>query len=228
MSPEQIGLIKKILYQLNRSAMVLESIKSQVPLEKILGTGRFKLDEAEEMSSQWLPVPRGEEETETEEYGISNFVFRSDRPFHPQRLWDAIGDDMETGSFQNVLRSKGIAWIASRHDWADNWSQAGCSVMLEPAGFWWASAPEDLWPEEADVIAENNTQMVGEYGDRQQELVFIGQNLDQEHVTRVLKTCQLTDQEYALGPASWEYFDDPMLPIEFVTEGDDSEGVFKA
>ena len=225
-SPEQIGLIKKIIGQLNSRATILESTKSQVPLKSIVGTGRFKFDEAEELSSDWLAIPRGEEETETEEYGISNFVFRSDRPFHPQRLWDAVGDDMETGLFRNVLRSKGIGWIASRHDWAYRWSQAGCSVVLEPAGFWWASAPEDSWPEEKDVVAEIEGRMVGEYGDRQQELVFIGQKLDQEHVTRVLRECQLTEEEYALGPPSWEHFQDPMPPIEMSTEDDYPEGEF--
>ena len=225
-SPEQVGLIKKIIGQLNSSAIVLDSTKSRVPLAKILGTGKFELDQAQEMSSDWLTIPRGEEETETEEYGISNFVFRCDRPFHPQRLWDAIGDDMETGLFQNVLRSKGIAWIASRHDWAYNWSQAGCSVLLEPAGFWWASAPKDSWPEEKEVIAEIEARMIHEYGDRQQELVFIGQNLDQEHVTRVLKECQLTDEEYELGPPSWEHFVDPMPPIVFDTEEEYPENEF--
>ena len=222
-SPEQVGLIKKIIGQLNSSAIVLDSTKSRVPLAKILGTGKFELDQAQEMSSDWLTIPRGEEETETEEYGISNFVFRCDRPFHPQRLWDAIGDDMETGLFQNVLRSKGIAWIASRHDWAYNWSQAGCSVLLEPAGFWWASAPKESWPEEEQAIVEIETRMNGKYGDRQQELVFIGQNLDQAHVTRVLKNCLLTEEEYELGPGSWEHFQDPMPLIEF---DDDPEGEF--
>jgi G3E family GTPase len=227
-SPEQIGMIKKIISQLNSSALVLESNKSQVPLDKIVDTGRFKLEEAEELSSDWLTIPRGEEEPETEEYGISNFVFRSDRPFHPQRLWEAIGDDMETGLFRGVLRSKGIAWIASRQDWAYNWSQAGCSVLLEPAGFWWASAPDDSWPEDEETIAEIKSRMVHEYGDRQQELVFIGQNLDKEHVTRLLKQCQLTDEEYVLGPASWEHFVDPMPPIEFETEDDYPEDEFAA
>ena len=227
-SAEQIGLIKKMIGQLNSTATILESTKSSVPLKNILGTGRFKFDEAQAMSSDWLAIPRGEEETETEEYGIANFVFRSDRPFHPQRLWDAIGDDMETGLFQNVLRSKGIAWIASRHDWAYNWSQAGCSVMLEPAGFWWASAPQESWPEDDQTLAEIDARMVDDqYGDRQQELVFIGQNLDQAHVTRVLNKCQLTDEEYALGPASWEHFQDPMPPIEFETEDDYPESEFQ-
>ena len=218
-SPEQIGLIKKIISQLNSSAIVLESTKSNVPTASILGTGRFKISEAEELSSDWLAIPRGEEETETEEYGISSFVYRTDRPFHPQRLWDAVGDDMEEGLFKGVLRSKGIAWIASRHDWAYNWSQAGCSVLLEPAGFWWASAPEESWPEEEEILAEINARMIYEYGDRQQELVFIGQNLDQQHVTRLLNECLLTRDEYELGPASWKYLQDPMPPI--VLEEDD-------
>lgn len=223
---EQIGLIKNIIRKLNGTALVLESTKSRVPLDQILGTGKFKMDEAEDLSSDWLTVPRGEEETETEEYGISSFVFRSDRPFHPQRIWDAVGNDMDTGLFQGVLRSKGICWVASRHDWAYNWSQAGCSVLLEPAGFWWASAPEESWPEDEDLVAAIEARMTNEYGDRQQELVFIGQNLDQEHVTRVLKECQLTDEEYELGPASWEHFDDPMPPIELEEEDDYPEHEF--
>ena len=225
-TPEQIGLVKKIIGQLNSTATVLESTKSRVPLKEILGTGRFELDGAQEMSSDWLAIPRGEEEAETEEYGISNFVFRSDRPFHPQRLWDAVGDDMETGLFRNVLRSKGVAWVASRHDWAYSWSQAGCSVLLEPAGYWWASAPKESWPEEKEIIAEINARMIHEYGDRQQELVFIGQDLDQEHVTGVLKTCLLTDEEYELGPGSWEHFQDPMPTIELEEEDDYSEGEY--
>ena len=226
-TPEQVGLVKKIISQLNGTAEVLESTKSRVPTAKILGTNKFQLSQAEELSSDWLAIPRGEEETETEEYGISNFTYRSDRPFHPQRLWDAVGDDMEEGLFRGVLRSKGIAWIASRHDWAYNWSQAGCSVLLEPAGFWWASAPEDSWPDEEEVIAEIQSRMKHDkYGDRQQELVFIGQNLDQEHVTKMLNQCLLTDDEYELGPPSWAHFVDPMPPIELEDEDEYPEDTY--
>jgi G3E family GTPase len=226
-SQEQIGLLKKLIGQLNSSAKILESTKSSVPLDSVLGTGQFQFSQAEEMAEDWLAIPRGEEETETEEYGISNFTYRSDRPFHPQRLWDAVGEDMEEGLFRGVLRSKGVTWIASRHDWAYNWSQAGCSVVLEPAGFWWASAPEDSWPEEEEVIAEIKKRMIHEYGDRQQELVFIGQNLDQDHVTRLLNECLLTDEEYELGPPSWNHFVDPLPEVvmeEDYPEGDYPEG----
>lgn len=214
---EQIGLIRKIISQLNSCATVFESTKSRVSIDNILGTGKFKMDAAKDLSSEWLAIPRGEEEAETDEYGISNFLFRSNRPFHPQRIWNAVGDDMEGGLFKGVLRSKGIAWIASRHNWAYNWSQAGCSVLLDPAGLWWASAPDDSWPEDENLLAEIEARMIHEYGDRQQELIFIGQNFDQQHVTRVLESCLLTDEEYELGPDSWEHFKDPIPPIDVET-----------
>jgi G3E family GTPase len=92
---DQVGLVKKIISQLNSTAKILESTKSSVALDSVLGTGQFQFAQAAEMAEDWLAIPRGEEETETEEYGISNFTYRSNRPFHPERLWDAMGEDME-------------------------------------------------------------------------------------------------------------------------------------
>ena len=175
-SEQQVSQLKQIIRHLNQNADIQESTKSVVPLDSILGTGRFEMSQAEEMP-EWLAVPRGSEETETEEYGISSFVYRSDRPFHPKRLWDTISSDMDEGLFQNVLRSKGLTWIASRNDYAYNWSQAGCSILLEPAGYWWASAPEEEWPEDDAEVADIQSRFNGEHGDRHQELVFIGQIL---------------------------------------------------
>lgn len=216
-SPYDVEQLEQIIRRLNSDAEILHSTESQVPLSKILGTGRFQLAEAEEMP-EWLSTPRGEEETETEEYGISSFVYRRKRPFHPQRLSDALGGDMEEGLFQGVLRSKGMMWIASRNDWAYDWSQAGCSIRMNPAGFWWAAASEEEWPTDEEEIAGIRARMEGEHGDRHQEMVFIGQGLDQQTVERCLDSCLLTDLEFAQGPDVWANFDDPFPPIEVETE----------
>ena len=215
-SPYDLEQLVQIIRRLNSDAEILHATESRVPLSEILGTGRFQLDEAEEMSD-WLSTPRGEEETETEEYGISSFVYRRDRPFHPQRLSDALNDDMEEGLFQGVLRSKGMMWIASRNDWAYDWSQAGCSIRMNPAGFWWAAADEDEWPTDEEEIAEIRLRLVGEHGDRHQELVFIGQGLDQQVVERQLDRCLVTDLEFGQGPDAWSNFEDPFPPIETET-----------
>ena len=209
----ELEQLNQIVRRLNSKAHVLHATESCVPLKEILGTGRFQLEQAEEMPD-WLAVPRGQEETETEEFGISSFVYRRDRPFHPQRLSDEIRNDWDDGVFSGVLRSKGLMWVASRHDYAFDWSQAGCSIRMDPAGTWWASTPDDEWPAAEEEIAEIRSGFLGEYGDRHQELVFIGQGLDQERIEDVLDQCLLTDVEYEQGPEAWSDFQDPLLPVE--------------
>jgi G3E family GTPase len=122
----ELEQLNRISSQFNETAKILNTTESRVELSEIMGTGLSSLDEAESRPG-WLEVPRGEEETETEEYGISSFVYRANRPFHPRRLTDALDADMEDGLFAGVLRSKGLMWIASRNDWAYDWSQAGGS-----------------------------------------------------------------------------------------------------
>lgn len=212
-SPYELEQLDQIIRRLNSNAEIVYATESRVPLSKIVGTKRFQLAEAEGKSS-WLSVPRGEEEPETEEYGISSFVYRRSRPFHPKRLNDVLGGDLEDGLFLGVLRSKGLMWIASRHDVAYDWSQAGCSVRLNPAGFWWAAAPEDEWPDDKEMASEIQSNFSGEHGDRHQELVFIGQGLDQQHTERILDCCLLTDLELAQGPRKWADFEDPLPLID--------------
>lgn len=216
-TPYDLEQLDQIIRRLNPDAEILHATESRVPLSTILGTGRFQLEEAEEMP-EWLSIPRGQEETETEEYGISSFVYRRDRPFHPQRLCDALDGDMEDGLFRGVLRSKGLMWIASRNDWAYDWSQAGCSIRMDPAGFWWAAASEEEWPTDEERIAEIQSRLTGEHGDRHQELVFIGQGLDQESVEGHLDRCLLTDAEFGQGPDAWSKMEDPFPPIELEAE----------
>ena len=215
----ELEQLDQIIRRLNPAAQILHSTESQVPLPKILGTGRFQLAEAEAMP-QWLAVPRGEEETETEEYGISNFVYRRDLPFHPKRLTDALDNDMDDGLFSGVLRSKGLLWIASRNDWAYDWSQAGCSIRMNPAGYWWAAAPMEEWPEDEESCEEIRSKFVGDYGDRHQELVFIGQGLEQSRIESILDGCLVTDSEYEQGPDAWIDFDDPLPAIELEADDD--------
>ena len=217
-SPYDLEQLDRIIQKLNPNALVLHSTESRVPLSEILGTNRFQLAEAETMPD-WLADPRGEEQTETEEYGISSFVYRRNRPLHPKRFNDlVIKGDLDEGFFAGILRSKGLLWLASRHDCAFDWSQAGCSIRLNPAGYWWAAAPEDEWPEDEDQIAEIRANFVGEYGDRHQELVFIGQNLDQHLIESMLDDCLLTDEEFVQGPAVWEKYEDPLRPLESENE----------
>lgn len=216
-TPYDLEQLNQIIRRLNPKAEILHATESRVSLPAILGTGRFQLAEAEQMPD-WLAVPRGEEETETEEYGISSFVYRRDRPFHPKRLADLLDGDMNDGLFAQVLRSKGLMWIASRNDWAYDWSQAGCSIRMDPVGFWWAAAPEEEWPSDQAEIEEIRTRFLGEHGDRHQELVFIGQGLDRERVESILDRCLLTDDEFVQGPSAWLELEDPLPPIELESE----------
>ncbi|TWT73340.1 GTP-binding protein [Allorhodopirellula solitaria] len=217
LSPYELEQLYRIVSRLNASARILTTTESRVELGEIMGTGLFSLSDAEQQPG-WLEVPRGEEETETEEYGISNFVFRSDRPFHPQRLVNALDADMDDSLFTAVLRSKGLVWIASRHDWAYDWSQAGCSIRLDPAGYWWASAPDDAWPEDEVLLDEIQSKLTGEHGDRHQELVFIGNGMNEQNIRSILEDCLLSDSELAEGPEAWAGYEDSLPPIEIEAE----------
>ena len=220
-SEERLRELDQVVRRLNPAAEVLHSTESRVPLSQILGTGRFRLSEAE-ASPEWLATPRGEKETETEEYGISSFVYRRTRPFHPERLANVLEGDMDEGLFAGVLRSKGLMWIASRAEWAYTWSQAGCSIRLDPAGVWWSWLPDDgraEWEEfaDGDAAAAGNPEAGGEpdrYEEPQQELVVIGRHLDRGRVERILDACLLTDAEFGMDPNAWAEFPDPLPTFE--------------
>jgi G3E family GTPase len=216
-TPYDLEQLTILLRKLNGTARIVHSTESRVPLEQILGTGLFSLEEAEQQP-EWMAVPRGEETTETAEYGITNFVYRSRRPFHPQRLSSALDASLEDGLFTGVLRSKGLVWIASKNDWAYDWSQAGCSVRIDPAGLWWAAASEEEWPDDEADVAAIKSQYVGLYEDRRQELVFIGNAMDESSIREILESCLLTNQEYVKGPEYWETLTDPFPAIQLQDE----------
>ncbi len=199
--------LRALLKKLNPSARVLESQFGRVPPSEILNTNLFAESWAAGMND-WMTVPRGQESTETEEFGISSFVYQARRPFHPQRLWDLL---MEDGEFYaRLLRSKGYIWLASRHDVCGEWSQAGQVVSLDPTGRWWASLPREEWPaDDPETLEELQSQWVEPFGDRRQELVIIGQDLDEKAVRRAFDRCLLTDDEMEFSPEQWSDFSDP-------------------
>jgi len=193
------------LRRLNPGAEVLVAENGRIAPESILGTGRFSMDEAASAPG-WLAELHDEATPETEEYGIGSFVYRARRPFHPQRLYDFLASGWRYG---NLVRSKGYFWLATRYDQAGAWSQAGGIMQHGFAGLFWSAVPEDHWPENPEFRAAIRSKFETPYGDRRQEIVFIGQRLDETDARRALDDCLLSDAELAAGKAAWTTLPDP-------------------
>ena len=211
-----------LLRNLNPKARIVEIEQGRIDPKAILGTNLFDLGDASAQPG-WLEVPRGAEQPETDEYGITSFVYRARRPFHAARLWSKL--DEEDGILASVVRSKGFMWLASRHDYAYVWSQAGVCVQLNLSGKWWAATVEEEWPGDAEALAEVRQGFQGAYGDRRQEIVFIGMDMDRVVIESLLEECLLTDEEMAEGPAAWTNYQDPLPAIENEQEDIDAESL---
>ena len=196
---------------LNADAKLIRTTNAEVDLHEIIGTGRFDMQAAMN-SPQWLKELNEEHTPETEEYGISSFVYRARRPFHPQRLYDMV-----TGGFLKTTRSKGFCWIATKHEFAAMWSQAGGSFRIAPAGRWWAVAPRDRWPDDAESREWIESKWEDPFGDRRQEVVMIGVKLDEAYTRSLLDSCLLTDEELAMGADALAAWPDPFPEWVFQT-----------
>ena len=173
-SNDELGELKAILHKMNHKAKILTSQKGNVPLDEIINTKLFSFDEAEE-NEDWLHEERGTHSPESHEYGISSFVYKAERPFHPKRFWQFIKDDSD-----NVIRSKGFVWMANTPNIIAYWSQAGSSCSLEQYG-----------------ESDEETKF--------QEIVFIGQGLNIEKVTENLNKCLLNDIEMSIPVENWPH-----------------------
>ncbi|QQD27798.1 zinc metallochaperone GTPase ZigA [Pseudomonas simiae] len=197
-----------ILERLNAQAEIIPMVMGEVPLNKILNTGRFDFERAAQAPG-WLQELRGEHVPETEEYGIASTAYRARRPFHPQRFFDFVDRPWVNGK---LLRSKGFFWLASKHKEAGSWSQAGGLMRHGFAGRWWRFVPRSQWPQDEESIAAIMGNWQLSTGDCRQELVFIGQNLDFTQLRAELDACLLTDEEMALGVEGWRLLVDPFGP----------------
>ena len=202
-SEEHLRKVEGTIRALNADAKVIRSTMSVVALEEILDTKRFDMAKAQS-SAKWIKELNSEHTPETEEYGVSSFVFESRRPFHPQRLYDFV-----IGGFLTTVRSKGFVWMANRSEAAGLWSQAGGSFRLEPAGVWWAARPAAHQPTDAEARAWLDKCWQEPFGDRRQQLVCIGVDFDKNMQRLMLESCLLTDEEMALGIEAWKSFEDP-------------------
>lgn len=210
-SPEDVKKIRGVIYALNPDARCIETAYANVALQDVLNTGLFDFEKASEAPG-WLKEMRGEHIPETEEYGISSLRFASKKPFHPQRFLDFLESRLE-----GVYRVKGYFWLATRMQWVGQIGVAGKMVEIGPAGKWWAAIPKSEWDIEDPEMLETIREYWSEpYGDRRQELVFIGTDMDKGWVQAELQTCLLTDAEYASGPEVWATYHDPIHAWEVV------------
>lgn len=184
---DQVDAALKIIRSLNSDAEVIQTNHSDVPADRVLNTGLFDFDKAHD-HPMWAKELYGfaDHVPETEEYGVTSFVYRARRPFIPEKIKAALN-----GALPGVIRAKGHFWIATRPEWVLEFSLAGALSSVKPLGTWWASVPEERWPDEESARPYMQKHWGEPWGDRRQEIVFIGASLDKEAVTAKLDACLL-------------------------------------
>ncbi len=203
--------LKAILRKFNAKAKIIETAFSQINPKEILNTGLFDFEEASNAAG-WIAELNQEHTPETEEYGITSFVFRSQKPFHPERFWHWLTENFP----MSILRSKGLFWLASRPNDAVNWSQAGGSLRAEKAGVWWASmSPAQRMAHPTFIHNQKyiENRWHKDFGDRMNELVFIGQDMNEQEIQEELEECLCNQQEikYLENPSA---FHDPFPELQ--------------
>ena len=203
--PKDVDRLTAILKSLNTEAKIIPIENGQVPIEEVLNTHLFDFSKAQQAPG-WLKELRGEHLPETEEYGISSFSYVARKPFHPEKFYNFLHGTKEYGK---LLRSKGFFWLATRPQFAGEWSQAGGIAHYGFAGLFWKAVPKDRWPDDPDYLESIKNQWVEPFGDMRQELVFIGQNLNEDAITQALDACLLTEQDLLKGKNFWKSLPDP-------------------
>ena len=202
-TPDQLAIVRKVVAGLNADARIVEADFAKVALDDILDTGLFD-DEQAEQHPLWFKELHGfaSHRPESEEYGVESFVYRARRPFDPVKF-----HKFSEGGWQNVIRAKGHFWIATRPDWVGELAQAGAQTTTSGMGRWWAAVPKERWPDK-----DHYDQWVGKHwdtlwGDRRQEIVFIGIGMDQAALTAQLDACLVPETLFV--PDMWRKLRDP-------------------
>ena len=201
--PERTDKARKIIRSLNADAKIIETDHSDVSSDAILDTGLFDFDTAHE-HPMWAKELYGfaNHVPEDEEYGITSFVYNARAPFNPVKLHAVLN-----GPLPGTIRAKGHFWIATRPAWAAEFSLAGAMSSVKPLGLWWASVPEERLPNHPEAQAEITRRWAEPWGDRRQEIVFIGTGLDREAICANLNAALIDTQEFE--PEAWADLPDP-------------------
>jgi G3E family GTPase len=200
-----VDRLTAILRILNTTAKIIPIENGRVAIDQVLNTGLFDFERAQQAPG-WLKEMRGEHLSETEEYGIGSFTYAARRPFHPQKFYEFLHG---TEQYGKLLRSKGYFWLATRPDFAGSWSQAGGIARYGFAGMFWKAIPESNWPTDETYLQSIKNSWVEPFGDMRQELVFIGQGLDQKKMTSALNACLLSEEDLIRGKDYWATLADP-------------------
>ena len=201
----ELKTVKAIIRSLNAKAKIIETTLSQVDLGDVMDTGLFNLEEAQEHPLWAQELYHFKDHIpETEEYGITSFVYRARAPFDPAKLHAFFNQE-----WPGIVRAKGFFWLASRPEFVGEVSQAGAFVRHQGIGRWWAEVPRERWPEGADFENVLKTYWDDDYGDRRQEMVFIGLSaeMDQQAIREQLDACLVED--YLADPEQHRTVQDP-------------------
>jgi G3E family GTPase len=202
-SPAELAVVEALCRQLNPLARIVHAERGAAPLGEILDTGLFDMARAQSAAG-WRQALEFGKTPETEEYGVSSFVYRARRPFHPMRL-KAILD----AEWRGVWRSKGFFWLATRMRFVGSWSQAGAAATHEWGGYWWASIPPEKRPQDPESRLFLSNVWRSPHGDRRQEIVLIGKDMDRAALTAMFDSALLTPSEMQKGPKAWSRLSDP-------------------
>lgn len=200
-STDELARLTRILSCLNPEAQITTTMFGTVAISEFVETDLYDKLQSTDFESREPPSH--------DALGITSFVYRARRPFHPERLWACLHE-----SWPGVMRSKGLFWLASRMNESGLWSQAGSACSHQTAGRWWATLDKDMWPDD-DLVRESiQSEFRGPYGDRRQELVIIGRDLDKQAIRKRLDECLLDDSEMQIGALGWHHLPDPFPPWE--------------
>ncbi len=206
-TPEQVTAAKSIIRSLNAKAKLIETTNAEVAMSEILDTGLFDFEEAHHHPT-WFQELNGFKDhvPETEEYGIRSFVYRARAPFEPAKVHAFFNQ-----SWPGMVRSKGFFWLASRPEFVGELSQAGPIVRTEGVGYWWAAVPDDKWPQNPELVAKVKKNWHDLWGDRRQELVFIGTgDMDEDAIRTALDGCLMDVPEGSgVDSREWRKMPDP-------------------